>query len=193
MHSVLICAPIERSLQTSFPQLKRYYRLFYNLFSLLTLLPLIILTKTDVGEPILSWNGTMTLGRVILIFLSCLLFYGGARRYDLFYFLGIKQMRSGKESLLLSEDQSFSPTGVFGITRHPWYLGSLLLLWSILPEYDEKMVLVALILSVYLWLGTLLEERKILAQYGESYREYTTTVSRFVPWKWLLTKFARNG
>ncbi|RPH38077.1 MAG: DUF1295 domain-containing protein, partial [Desulfobulbaceae bacterium] len=72
--------------------------------------------------------------------------------------------------------------GVFGLTRHPWYLGSLLLIWSILPGYSAVDLLVSTILSVYLVIGTFLEERKLLAEYGDAYRRYQHQVPMMLPW-----------
>ncbi len=81
-----------------------------------------------------------------------------------------------------------APTGVFGLVRHPWYLGSLLLIWSALPVYPLPKFVAAVILSCYLVIGTLLEERKIIARHGERYRAYQQRVSMLFPWKWLKKK-----
>jgi protein-S-isoprenylcysteine O-methyltransferase Ste14 len=120
------------------------------------------------------------------------LFQGGAKKYDLQYFLGVKQLRTGEEHLLLSDTDEFDETGVFSITRHPWYFGSLLLLWSILPQYSLPVFLTACILSMYLVIGTMLEERKIIARYGDGYRRYQQRVSMLFPWKWLRQLFRKR-
>lgn len=163
----------------------RYYRLLYNGLSLVTLVPLLIMTKRAGGPVIISWDGYAVALRVIFLIIALLLFRGGAQEYDLHYFLGIKQLQTGQEHLLLSEKEEFLETGVFGITRHPWYLGSLLFIWAILGEYTLSAFLVAGILSVYLVIGTILEERKIVAQYGARYCRYRQRVSMLFPWKWL--------
>jgi protein-S-isoprenylcysteine O-methyltransferase Ste14 len=137
------------------------------------------------GQVIVRWEGYAIAVRVLLLAAALLLFQGGAKKYDLQYFLGVKQLRTGEEHLLLSNTEEFNETGVFGITRHPWYLGSLLFLWSILPGYSLPVFLTACILSMYLVIGTILEERKIIAQYGDNYRRYQKRVSMLFPWKWL--------
>jgi protein-S-isoprenylcysteine O-methyltransferase Ste14 len=71
------------------------------------------------------------------------------------------------------------------MTRHPWYLGSLLAIWTIFPEYQLGPTVAVIILSLYLVLGTLLEERKIVREHGDSYRRYQQQVSMLFPWKWL--------
>jgi len=38
---------------------------------------------------------------------------------------------------------------------------------------------------LYFFVGSILEERKLLLQYGEKYQEYQKKVSMFFPYKWL--------
>jgi protein-S-isoprenylcysteine O-methyltransferase Ste14 len=40
------------------------------------------------------------------------------------------------------------------------------------------------VLSAYLVIGTLLEERKLVLEFGDKYREYQRQVSMFIPLKW---------
>lgn len=186
MHSILIDPFILRRIKTYAPRLTPYYRLLYNGLSLVTIVPLVIMTKMAGGPVIVSWEGDAVFLRVIFVVIALLLFRGGAQKYDLQYFLGIKQLQTGQEHLLLSEKEEFIETGIFGITRHPWYLGSLIFIWSMLAEYPLPVFLVVCILSVYLVIGTILEERKIVALYGESYGRYRQRVSMLFPWKWLV-------
>ena len=193
MHSLLIDVAVIKAVKKHAPGLTRYYRLLYNGLSLVTFIPLIIVTRIAEGPVIVSWEGYAVLVRVLLLAAALLLFKGGARKYDLHYFLGIKQLQTGDEHLLLSDTEEFTETGVFGITRHPWYLGSLLFIWSMLAEYPLPVFLAVCIMSVYLVIGTILEERKIVARYGESYRRYRQRVSIFFPWKWLVRLLQNRG
>lgn len=166
----------------------RYYRIFYNLISILTLLPLVVWTLDSRGDIVFTWSGGGILIRFLLLAAALICFWLGARGYDLNYFLGLKQYHDGNESTLLGEDGSFSQSGIFDLVRHPWYVGALLLIWSANGTYYEKTFAVALILTLYIFVGTWLEERKIVAQYGERYRQYQKRVSMFLPVKWLLRK-----
>jgi protein-S-isoprenylcysteine O-methyltransferase Ste14 len=192
MHSVLIDTSVLDFIKKHAPGLTRYYRLLYNGLSLVTIIPLIIITGMAEGQVIVSWEGYAIAVRVLLLAAALLLFQGGAKKYDLQYFLGVKQLRTGEEHLLLSDTEEFDETGVFSITRHPWYFGSLLLLWSILPQYSLPVFLTACILSMYLVIGTMLEERKIIARYGDGYRRYQQRVSMLFPWKWLRQLFRKR-
>lgn len=188
VHSLLIDPAVSGAIERRLPGVARYYRLLYNVLALLTLLPLAVVTGLAEGPPVFSWQGWGNVVRVLLLVCAFLLFRGGAKKYDMQYFLGLKQLRTGETPLLLSDSSEFSTDGVFGLVRHPWYLGSLLFIWSALPEYPPASFATATILSCYLVIGSLLEERKILARHGESYRAYQTRVSMLFPWKWLKKK-----
>jgi protein-S-isoprenylcysteine O-methyltransferase Ste14 len=65
-----------------------------------------------------------------------------------------------------------------------------------LAEYRLPVFLAVCIMSIYLVVGTVLEEKKIVAIYGDSYCRYRQRVSMFFPWKWLLRLWQgwyRNG
>lgn len=193
LHSLLIARFVTRFLRRLPEGITRYYRLAYTITALSTLLPLIVYTRYLQDEIVFVWQGGWVLVRFCLLGISCGAFYGGARRYDMGYFLGLRQIISRKAHALLSENEDFTRKGVFGITRHPWYLGSLILLWSVLPVYHVSTFITAVILSLYLVVGTILEERKIIAEFGESYRAYQQEVSMLVPWKWLHAAIIRRN
>lgn len=188
MHSLSIDSRVTDFIHRRLPRLIRYYRLLYNGVSLLTLIPLAMFTRLVGGEVVFGWQGWTVLCRMLLLAVALALFFAGAKRYDLRHFLGIRQLQSGEDQLLMSDSPDFSATGVFGMTRHPWYFGSLLLIWSVLPQYPLPVFLAAVVLSIYLVVGTVLEERKILARYGDAYRLYRQQVSMLFPWKWLKRK-----
>lgn len=192
MHSLLIDMRVVDFLYRRFPGLVRYYRLVYNGLSLVTLIPLAIVTRNSGGEVVVSWTMYTLPIRVVLFGVSMALFYCGAKRYDLKYFLGVRQFQTGRNSLLMGPGEEFSEAGVFGLTRHPWYLGALLLIWSAPREYPLAVFLAACILTLYLLVGTMLEEKKIIARYGEPYRKYQQRVSMLFPWKWLKRRLKRE-
>jgi protein-S-isoprenylcysteine O-methyltransferase Ste14 len=71
---------------------------------------------------------------------------------------------------------------VLRYVRHPWYSSGLPILWTVGPITDANL-LTRIILSLYLVIGTLLEERKLLHEIGESYRSYCRQVPMLIPWK----------
>jgi protein-S-isoprenylcysteine O-methyltransferase Ste14 len=124
----------------------------------------------------------------VLIIISLWLYHDGAKHYDIGYLLGLRQIRNRKQHATLAENGLFTREGAHGMMRHPLYSGSFLFIWSVLPVYHLSSFIAATVLSVYLVVGTWLEERKILAEYGVQYRRYQQEVSMLIPWKWLLKK-----
>ena len=184
VHSFMVARSVTGFLSRFLGDMFRYYRLFYNITAVITLMPLVILTWNWRGDSLFVWQGCWLILQFLMLAAAVLLFWAGSRRYDMGYFLGIRQIRSGKTHTLLSETDEFSTVGVFGVTRHPWYLGSLLLIWSILPAYSATDLIVAALLSAYLIIGTMLEERKLVVEYGDIYRTYQRQVPMLLPWKW---------
>ncbi len=191
MHSLLIAPSVTGLMRSRFPGFDRWYRIFYNSFSLVSLIPLLYYTMSFESIAVFRWEGTWQVLRFGFLLLAFILFREGAKKYALDYFLGIKQLQTGKSNALLNDKKMFAQTGAFGLIRHPWYAGSLLLVWSALATYTAATIIISSILSVYLIAGTLLEERKILAEYGESYRLYQKHVSMLFPWKWLVHRLGR--
>jgi protein-S-isoprenylcysteine O-methyltransferase Ste14 len=72
--------------------------------------------------------------------------------------------------------------GPYRWVRHPLYLSSLLLLWSY-PDLTLDRLLLNLLFTVWVIAGILLEERKLMAAYGEAYRSYQREVPMMIPWR----------
>ena len=83
--------------------------------------------------------------------------------------------------------------GPYRWIRHPLYLSALLLLWSY-PDFSLDRLLLNLLFTAWVIAGTLLEERKLVATYGEAYRNYQSNVPMMIPWRispgWKKDEFA---
>ena len=77
-------------------------------------------------------------------------------------------------------------SGILGLMRHPWYVAVFFLLWA--SDLTAATITINLVLSGYLVVGTLLEERKLMIEFGAEYSRYQERVSMFVPLKWLTAK-----
>lgn len=185
LHSVLISPAVSSRLQKQLGVYRFHFRLIYNCIAALTLVPVMLATGVMRGDVVFTWHGGWTIVRVVLLGCALFLFHGGSKQYDFGVFLGIRQIREQRHPSTLTTDEQFSRQGVLGMTRHPWYLGSLLLLWSGLSVYHQSSVVAATILSAYLVVGTFLEEKKLVAEHGVIYRNYQREVSMLIPLKWL--------
>lgn len=66
--------------------------------------------------------------------------------------------------------------------RHPLYSSMLVLIWSV-PDATRDRLLFNLLWTVWIVLGTRLEERDLVADFGDRYRRYQQTVPMLVPWR----------
>ena len=131
----------------------------------------------------------MRLLQMFLLGISILLFYFGGRHYDARQLLGIRQIREGNSNKLISAEDELDASGVLGITRHPWYLASILLIWA--RQMDVSAIIVNVIFTSYLIVGTYLEEKKLIMEFGEKYLAYQKRVSMLIPYKWLKSKICK--
>ena len=96
IHSAMISLTVIEYLKERFGEYFKYYRLFFNLFSIITLVPLIIYSNTLKGPTIFVWEGYLISIQIILILIVAVLFISGCFKYDMLYFFGISQIKSGK-------------------------------------------------------------------------------------------------
>jgi methanethiol S-methyltransferase len=127
--------------------------------------------------------------KYLLWMTSITLFVAAGKHYSLSQFLGIRQIMTGRSNRTLSEYGSFDASGILGAIRHPWYIAGIMIVWA--RDISLSSLLVNIVISLYFVIGTILEERKLLLEFGEEYREYQKNVSMFIPYKWLKTKIRR--
>ncbi len=72
--------------------------------------------------------------------------------------------------------------GPYRWVRHPLYFSALLLVWSY-PDLTLDRLLLNLLFTVWVIVATTLEERKLIAAYGEAYRTYQREVPMMIPWR----------
>jgi protein-S-isoprenylcysteine O-methyltransferase Ste14 len=164
----------------------RFYRLFFNLISFLTLIPVALFAYSIRAETIFHWDGYMRIGQMLLLIVAVLLIFFGGRHYNVRQVLGIKQIKEGTLNKAISDTGELDTSGVLGITRHPWYLATILLIWA--RQMDASVLFVNVILTSYLIVGTVLEEKKLIREFGEKYEAYQNRVSMLIPFKWLKSK-----
>lgn len=76
----------------------------------------------------------------------------------------------------------FAIRGPYRWVRHPQYLFALVLVWSY-PDLTADRLLFNLGLTAWVVLGTILEERDLVLQFGDDYVNYQNRVPMLVPWR----------
>jgi len=188
LHSFLISHAVRRWSKRVLGPSDRYFRICFIIISIVTIVPVIIYSRQVTGEVVFAWNGLLEYARWVLLILSAWLFLAGARVYDMRIFAGIAQLSSTANPAALTESGTIIRRGILKHSRHPWYLASVLGVWAFEPVVDLPGLVVRVILTVYLIVGTYLEERKLVAELGDEYRRYQDEVSMFIPLKWLRRK-----
>ena len=181
LHSLLISSFFITRMKDIWGKKFAYYRLAFNAFSLLTLIPVVLYKQLLPEEIFFSWPGPWNILKLGMYLVSFVLFYGGYRVFDMRHVLGTKQvheMQEGKEI----EVMAFNSAGILEYVRHPWYSGAILLVWAFGPISDVSLV-TKIILTAYIIIGTVLEEKKLVHEIGKPYLEYRKRVPMLIPWK----------
>jgi len=181
MHSALISLTFTSLVERWASSTLRYYRIVYNGFSVVTLFFIVsyIFWLQTLERAVLQWTGNFIALRFLLIGIAIFFFIVGAKRYDMSYFLGISQVKAATRSVILGATPDFQTHGIFGLTRHPWYFGGIVALWSVPAVFYPSTIMTACIFSCYFVVGAVLEERKLLVHFGDSYRVYQQKVPMF--------------
>ena len=147
LHSVMISVSVTEYLHKRVGPTFRFYRLFFNVVSALTLIPVVLYAPLVRTETIFCWNGYMRVTEVLLLGTAALLFFLGTCRYDAAQFLGFRQIREGTSNNGMTDAGELDTSGVLSIVRHPWYLATILLIW--VKPLDISAIHVNVILTSY--------------------------------------------
>ncbi|MEI6883914.1 MAG: NnrU family protein [Bacteroidota bacterium] len=186
LHSAMINPVLTNFLKRRIGDNFRFYRLFYNIFSGLLLVPAVLYSYSIMEPPFFIWQGYLLPIKYLLLIAGFWLFYAGSRHYSMSTFLGISQIREGVTHSLINNSGTIEKGGVLGVIRHPFYTGSLLVIWT--GNLDMTRLIINVILSLYLVIGTMLEEKKLITEFGDVYRNYQQDVSMLFPWKYIKRK-----
>ena len=141
---------------------------------------------------VIFWQGTSNLfeaegfTRVILrvmFILPVAGFVWGVKTLGLFDPFGIKGILDYQRSKK-SRPVTFTVRGPYQWVRHPLYLFMLVMIWSC-PLLTADRLLFNILWSVWIFVGTILEERDLVKQFGDVYYEYQKKVPMLLPFKFI--------
>jgi len=95
--------------------------------------------------------------------------------------LGIQPIKARLRNRELPEAK-FTVKGPYKLVRHPVYLFTLVLLWCY-PDVSADRLLLNIAFSAWIVVGTVLEERDLVAEFGQEYIEYQKNVPMLLPWR----------
>jgi len=180
VHSVLASLSFKTWLLSKWPSLERLYRLLFNGFALVSLLPLLYMITAWRGESLWQWQDEWAWLANGLALVAVVGFFWTLKYYDGQEFLGFRQLQENRVSS--SELTHFVISPAHRFVRHPWYFLALVLIWT--RDMDLSLLVSSVLMTGYFWGGSWLEERKLVAQLGLSYERYLTRVSGLIPLPW---------
>lgn len=174
LHSWLASVGTKQWIAARWPNVMPAYRLGFNLSATLLLLPTLWLTHRYSGEPLWVVPGWIAWPAAAV---SLAGFAWSMKWYDGATFLGLRQWRDqvGPDA----EREAFILSPLHRHVRHPWYALGLLLLWT--RDLNAAWLVAAGAITLYLVIGSRLEENKLSALYGDAYQRYRKRVPGLIP------------
>jgi len=177
VHSILASLGVKaHARQWLGPAADRWYRLGYNIFGAITLLPVLALPAILPDQPLYTipapWVYLALAGQVAaVVMLAVSVMQTGA-----WSFLGLKQaFLSGNES-----PHRLVQTGLYRWMRHPIYTAGLIFIW-LMPVMTVNLLTLNVGLTIYFIIGAMFEERKLVREFGEEYLQYRKVTPMLIP------------
>lgn len=180
VHSYLISIGFTNILARLLKNYYAFYRLFYVLFSFVTLVLVINYTSTVDNEIIITYAPPWSIIRYALMWGALLMFFWAFFfNYDSLSFFGIRQILHFGKAKNINPSEGLKKNGLLGITRHPMYLALIIYLLS--QNFRMADIVVNIVLIIYVIIGTKLEEKKLVLEFGDTYIKYQQEVPMLIP------------
>lgn len=114
-----------------------------------------------------------------LFLLSLLGFFWGIRSLGYFDAFGLDPIVKDMQAIPV-KPKRLRVRGPYRWVRHPLYFFIILMIWSC-PDMTADRLLFNLLWTTWIVVGTILEERDLVALFGEDYRVYQTEAPMLIP------------
>jgi methanethiol S-methyltransferase len=182
IHSLLATLWVkERMRRLLGPAAYRFYRLVYNLLAVISFIPVLGLAWLTEDKRLytvpLPWSLLMGLGEL----LAMAALWAGFRQTSGLEFIGLSQLGSPDPEAPVT---GLVTGGLYKVVRHPLYSAGLAFIW-LFPVMTSNMLAIDIGLTVYVIIGAILEERKLVHAFGQAYRDYQAVTPMLIPFtKW---------
>lgn len=177
VHSFLASLHVKRYARQAFgASVDRWYRAVYVLFALASFAPILLLL-------VILPDRTLYIAPAPWRWLMMLVQLAGAAgaaaailQTGAFRFAGLAQMLAEQPE----EGGPLRVRGLYCYVRHPSYFFSLLVIWFT-PLMTANLLALYVLFTVYFYVGSMHEESRLVAEFGEAYKEYQRHVPRLIP------------
>jgi protein-S-isoprenylcysteine O-methyltransferase Ste14 len=157
------------------------YRLVFNLLAVLSLTPALYLVVTLPDRELYRFPEPLNYLALIIQALAGLGVVYSVYQLDVWFFAGLRQLIDrGKESIDSTSTAQLVTNGLHRYVRHPLYTTSIVFLWLSSPMTLNRLTLIVCF-TLYFYIGSIFEERKLVREFGEAYRQYQRDVPRLMP------------
>jgi protein-S-isoprenylcysteine O-methyltransferase Ste14 len=154
----------------------RFYRAFFNLLAVLSLLPALLLAAVLPDRVLYTIHAPWVYLTLAVQGLALIALAVGVGQTGLLSFSGVSQLLDPT----LEEGQKLVTDGLYRWVRHPLYTASLVLIW-LLPRMSANSLAFNLGATLYILVGAIFEERKLIKAFGRAYADYRRRTPMLVP------------
>jgi protein-S-isoprenylcysteine O-methyltransferase Ste14 len=162
----------------------RYHRAIYSIASGVVLTLVVVLWQPSSVHLITLQGLPLWIARGCSV-LAVLTFAGSIYALRSFDPFGLRPIKAG----MWGESEQPSPfviRGPYRWVRHPLYFCVLVLFWMN-PDLTSDRLLFNVLWTIWVFVATTLEESDLLAEFGDTYREYQRKVPMLIPWRGRVT------
>ena len=182
LHSFLISIRFTALMTRLLKNYYAFYRLFYVVISFILLVPLIRFTGEFESPVMMTYDAPLSIARYALMSGALLLFFWAFFfDYDSLSFFGIRQILNFAKPKTAATPVELKRNGLLGMMRHPMYLALILYLWC--QTFRMMDLVINTLLTLYVLIGTWLEERKLVLEFGKAYLQYQKQVPMLIPFE----------
>lgn len=184
-HSIMVRRSVRVRLAAVVPQ--RYDRAFYAITSGLALIVVVVLLQPDAG-PLFVLQGLPRMVVTLAALAAVAGFAWGIHALRSFDLLGLRPIREhlrdkpADSHAAAAEPNALVVRGPYRWVRHPLYTCVIVLLWAD-PQMGPGRLVLAGLWTAWIYVGARLEERDLIADFGDEYREYRKRVPILIPWR----------
>lgn len=151
------------------------YMPIYSLIAMLTISPLVYLLYKNPGRLLYRipspWRWLMVGGQLVASIAAPIALLDGSHRFR------IRLQLAGPKA---PEAIHLNIRGIYRWVRDPFLLSGLITM-LLTPVMTVNLLVIYILTTIYLFLGSLHWESRLVAQFGDEYREYQKHVHRIVP------------